>query len=131
PGADLILATRCQDDIRFQIHRTRAMRQTQGGAHVTDPIARPGKIIAIHLSYASRADQRGRRPASPSYFFKATSSVATSGGSVERPAGTELLAFEGEIALVIGAPARHVSLADAWSHVAHVTAANDLGLYDL
>ncbi|MGL3149544.1 fumarylacetoacetate hydrolase family protein [Microbacterium sp. A82] len=98
---------------------------------MTDSIARPGKIIAIHLSYASRADQRGRRPAHPSYFFKVASSVAASGDTVERPAGTELLAFEGEIALVIGIPARRVSLEDAWSHVASVTAANDLGLYDL
>lgn len=94
-------------------------------------IDRPGKIIAVHLSYASRSAQRGRRPAAPSYFFKPASSVARSGGTVERPAGTELLAFEGEIALVIGEPARHVSLEDAWSHVASVTAANDLGLYDL
>lgn len=92
---------------------------------------RPGKIVAVHLSYSSRADQRGRRPASPSYFFKASSSVAASGGEIERPAGTELLAFEGEIALVIGAPARRVAPADAWSHVAWVTASNDLGLYDL
>ncbi|MGO2930925.1 fumarylacetoacetate hydrolase family protein [Microbacterium sp.] len=98
---------------------------------MTDQIARPGKIIAIHLSYASRADQRGRRPAHPSYFFKVASSIAASGGTVERPAGTELLAFEGEIALVIGTPARRVSLENAWSHVASVTAANDLGLYDL
>lgn len=92
---------------------------------------RPGKIIAIHLSYESRAAQRGRRPAHLSYFFKPASSVAATGGTVERPAGTELLAFEGEIALVIGKPTRHVSLQDAWSHVASVTAANDLGLYDL
>ncbi|MGM7697630.1 fumarylacetoacetate hydrolase family protein [Microbacterium sp. A84] len=98
---------------------------------MTDSIARPGKIIAIHLSYASRADQRGRRPAHPSYFFKVASSIAPSGGTVERPAGTELLAFEGEIALIIGTPARHVRIEDAWSHVASVTAANDLGLYDL
>ncbi|MDY0985518.1 fumarylacetoacetate hydrolase family protein [Microbacterium sp. CFBP9023] len=94
-------------------------------------MTRPGKIIAIHLSYASRADQRGRRPAAPSYFFKPASSVGVSGGTVERPAGTELLAFEGEIALVIGTPARRVSLDDAWSHVGWVTASNDLGLYDL
>ena len=93
--------------------------------------ARPGKIIAIHLSYSSRADQRGRRPDSPSYFFKPSSSVAAPGGTIERPAGTELLAFEGEIALVIGTAARRVSLADAWSHVRAVTASNDFGLYDL
>jgi 5-oxopent-3-ene-1,2,5-tricarboxylate decarboxylase/2-hydroxyhepta-2,4-diene-1,7-dioate isomerase len=98
---------------------------------VTDQIARPGKIIAIHLSYASRADQRGRRPAAPSYFFKPASSVGVSGGTVERPAGTELLAFEGEIALVIGTTARRVSLDEAWAHVGGVTASNDLGLYDL
>lgn len=98
---------------------------------MTEPIPRPGKIIAIHLSYASRADQRGRRPAAPSYFFKPASSVGVSGGTVERPAGTELLAFEGEIALIIGTPARRVPLADAWSYVRWVTASNDLGLYDL
>ena len=93
--------------------------------------SRPGKIIAIHLSYASRADQRGRRPAAPSYFFKPSSSVSASGGTIERPAGTELLAFEGEIALVIGTAARRVSLANAWAHVGWVTASNDFGLYDL
>jgi 2-keto-4-pentenoate hydratase/2-oxohepta-3-ene-1,7-dioic acid hydratase in catechol pathway/regulator of RNase E activity RraA len=92
---------------------------------------RPGKVIAIHLSYASRADQRGRRPAAPSYFFKPSSSVAASGGVIERPDGTELLAFEGEIALVIGTAARRVSLAEAWAHVGWVTAADDFGLYDL
>jgi 2-keto-4-pentenoate hydratase/2-oxohepta-3-ene-1,7-dioic acid hydratase in catechol pathway/regulator of RNase E activity RraA len=93
--------------------------------------ARPGKIVAVHLSYASRADQRGRRPATPSYFFKPSSSLAPSSAEIIRPAGTELLAFEGEIALVIGEPARWVTPDAAWSHVASVTAANDFGLYDL
>ncbi|PFG20409.1 fumarylacetoacetate hydrolase family protein [Serinibacter salmoneus] len=92
---------------------------------------RPGKIIAVHLSYASRADQRGRRPAAPSYFYKPSSSLAGSGAPVQRPVGTELLAFEGEIALVIGSTAHRISAAQAWDHVAWVTAANDVGLYDL
>ena len=92
---------------------------------------RPGKIIAVHLSYESRAAQRGRRPAHPSYFFKASSSVAASGDTVERPVGTELLAFEGEIALIIGTPGRRIPLENAWDHVGWVTASNDLGLYDL
>ncbi len=92
---------------------------------------RPGKVIAVHLSYASRADQRGRRPDSPSYFLKPSSSLAASGGEVTRPQGTELLAFEGEIALVIGKEAHRVPLTSAWDHVGWVTAANDLGIYDL
>ncbi|MBM7504049.1 fumarylacetoacetate hydrolase family protein [Agromyces aurantiacus] len=96
-----------------------------------DGIATPGKIIAVHLNYPSRAAQRGRTPAAPSYFFKPASSLAETGATLERPAGTELLAFEGEIALVIGEPGRRIAPADAWSHVAAVTAANDFGLYDL
>jgi 2-keto-4-pentenoate hydratase/2-oxohepta-3-ene-1,7-dioic acid hydratase in catechol pathway/regulator of RNase E activity RraA len=92
---------------------------------------RPGKVVAVHVAYASRADQRGRRPDHPSYFLKPSSSVAASGGTVERPHGTELLAFEGEVALVIGTTARRVPEDRAWEHVAWVTAANDLGLYDL
>jgi 5-oxopent-3-ene-1,2,5-tricarboxylate decarboxylase / 2-hydroxyhepta-2,4-diene-1,7-dioate isomerase len=96
-----------------------------------DGIATPGKIVAVHLNYPSRAAQRGRTPAQPSYFLKPSSSLAPSGATIERPAGTELLAFEGEIALVIGEPARRVSPADGWRHVASVTAANDFGLYDL
>lgn len=96
-----------------------------------DGIATPGKIIAVHLNYPSRAAQRGRTPAQPSYFFKPASSLAPTGATIERPAGTELLAFEGEIAIVIGERARHVSPAEGWAHVAHVTAANDFGVYDL
>jgi 5-oxopent-3-ene-1,2,5-tricarboxylate decarboxylase/2-hydroxyhepta-2,4-diene-1,7-dioate isomerase len=96
-----------------------------------DGIATPGKIIAVHLNYPSRAAQRGRTPAQPSYFLKPASSLAASGSTLERPAGTELLAFEGEIALVIGEPARRVSPDDGWRHVASVTAADDFGLYDL
>lgn len=93
--------------------------------------SQPGKIIAVHLSYGSRAEQRGRRPEHPSYFLKPSSSVAASGSAIERPVGTELLAFEGEVALVIGEPAHRVSVEDAWGHVAWVTAANDVGIYDL
>ncbi|GAA1637946.1 MULTISPECIES: fumarylacetoacetate hydrolase family protein [Brevibacterium] len=93
--------------------------------------SRPGKIIAVHVAYESRSAQRGKRPAAPSYFLKAASSVAPSGATIERPAGTKLLAFEGEIAVVIGSPAHRVTAHEAWDHVAGVTASNDFGLYDL
>ncbi|AQX79131.1 hypothetical protein BWO91_03250 [Plantibacter flavus] len=90
-----------------------------------------GKIIAVHLNYPSRAAQRGRTPEHPSYFLKPWSSVSSTGGTIERPAGAELLAFEGEIAIIIGTAARRVRVEDAWQHVSGVTAANDFGLYDL
>nr|WP_247047469.1 fumarylacetoacetate hydrolase family protein [Arthrobacter rhizosphaerae] len=96
-----------------------------------DTLAAARKVIAVHINYPSRAAQRGRTPAQPSYFLKPSSSLAMSGNAVERPAGCELLGYEGEIALVIGKAARRVNLEDAWSHVAAITASNDLGVYDL
>ena len=70
----------------------------------------PSKIIAVHLNFASRAAERGRTPEQPSYFLKPLSSLGRgTGGAVERPAGTELLGFEGEIALVIGERTRAAS----------------------
>ncbi|QTX05396.1 fumarylacetoacetate hydrolase family protein [Agromyces archimandritae] len=96
-----------------------------------DGIPTPGKIVAVHLNYPSRTAQRGRTPAQPSYFLKPQSSLAATGSTLERPAGTELLAFEGEIALVIGTAARRVSPENGWAHVSHVTAADDLGIYDM
>lgn len=99
---------------------------------VTDhTLAAARKVIAVHINYPSRAAQRGRTPEQPSYFLKPTSSLALSGSTVERPAGCELLGYEGEIALIIGKPARRVGIEDAWSHVEWVTASNDLGVYDL
>ncbi|RKR20808.1 fumarylacetoacetate hydrolase family protein [Arthrobacter oryzae] len=103
---------------------------------VTDHIlAAARKVIAVHINYPSRAAQRGRTPEQPSYFLKPTSSLtvgsAEAPSTVERPAGCELLGYEGEIALIIGKPARRVGIEDAWSHVEWITASNDLGVYDL
>ncbi|WP_223945446.1 fumarylacetoacetate hydrolase family protein [Arthrobacter sp. StoSoilB20] len=96
-----------------------------------DTLAAARKVIAVHINYPSRAAQRGRTPAQPSYFLKPSSSLSLTEKTVERPAGCELLGYEGEIALVIGKSARRVSLENAWSHVEWVTASNDLGVYDL
>jgi regulator of RNase E activity RraA/2-keto-4-pentenoate hydratase/2-oxohepta-3-ene-1,7-dioic acid hydratase in catechol pathway len=98
---------------------------------VAQSTSAPSKVIAVHLTYRSRAAERGKTPAFPSYFLKPVSSIAGSGDPVARPRGCELLAFEGEIALIIGRPAHQIEAADGWSHVQWVTAANDFGVYDL
>jgi 5-oxopent-3-ene-1,2,5-tricarboxylate decarboxylase / 2-hydroxyhepta-2,4-diene-1,7-dioate isomerase len=89
----------------------------------------PGKVIAVHLNYHSRAAQRGRVPSMPSYFFKPPSSLS-GGGDVVRPPGTELLAYEGEIALIIRRPGRHISPEQAGDHIGWYAPANDVGLHD-
>ena len=83
------------------------------------------------MNYESRAAQRGRIPAAPSYFLKPPSSLAGDGDPIVRPQGTELLTFEGEVALVIGKTARGVSPDQARAHIGWYAPANDVGLHDM
>ena len=92
---------------------------------------RPSKIVAVHSSYRSRAMERGNLPPWPSYFLKPPNTLAADGDPVRRPPRCELLAFEGEVALIIGERATRVTPAAAWDHVGWITAANDFGVYDL
>ncbi|MFZ0755409.1 MAG: fumarylacetoacetate hydrolase family protein, partial [Trebonia sp.] len=92
---------------------------------------RPSKIVAVHTSYRSRAMERGDLPPWPSYFLKPPNTLAADGDPVLRPPWCELLAFEGEVALIIGERATRVTPAAAWDHVGWITAANDFGVYDL
>ncbi|GAA4865015.1 fumarylacetoacetate hydrolase family protein [Saccharopolyspora rosea] len=91
----------------------------------------PSKIIAVHLNYRSRAAERGRQPAEPSYFLKPPSSLAADGGVAHRPRGARALGVEAEVAVVIGRTARDVPLASAAEHIGGIVAANDIGCYDL
>jgi 2-keto-4-pentenoate hydratase/2-oxohepta-3-ene-1,7-dioic acid hydratase in catechol pathway len=91
----------------------------------------PSKINAVHVNYESRAAQRGRIPAAPSYFLKPPSSLAGDGDPIVRPQATELLTFEGEVAVIIGKTARGVSPEQALAHIGWYAPANDVGLHDM
>lgn len=91
----------------------------------------PSKIVAVHLNYRSRAEERGRIPAMPSYFLKPPSSLSRNGAPVVRPDGCEYLNYEGEIAVVIGQRTRDVSPQEGAARIGWISAANDFGVYDL
>lgn len=110
--------------VRFeQFTDTHEVRQAMGKP--------PSKIIAVHVNYRSRAAERGRTPDTPSYFLKPPSSVAADGAELVRPHGCELMVFEGEIGVVIGTRAHHVSPDVALDHIAGYVPANDAGVLDL
>ena len=110
-------------------HQARARAEQAAGQPPPPPP--PSKIVAVHLTYRSRAMERGRLPRWPSYFLQPLSTLVASGEPVLRPPGCELLAFEGEVALVIRTRASRVSPDEAWRHVGWVTGSNDFGVYDL
>jgi 5-oxopent-3-ene-1,2,5-tricarboxylate decarboxylase / 2-hydroxyhepta-2,4-diene-1,7-dioate isomerase len=92
----------------------------------------PGKIIATHLTYRSRAEEyrMARLPSEPSYFMKPPSSLSAHLEAVVRPAGCRFLNYEGEVAVVIGRRCHGVGLDEALDYVAGYTVANDWGVHD-
>ena len=109
----------------------------EGGERIAEESARylapatPSKIIAVHLTYRSRVEEYAARiPPQPSYFMKPPTTLNGHRGVVHRPAGTRFLNYEGELAVVIGTRMKGVPQADALSHVAGYTCANDVGLHD-
>ena len=97
----------------------------------------PTKIICIGLNYVEHVRESltvaaGTKapPAEPLFFFKPPSAVLGPGGTIVRPAGIARLDPEGEMALVVGRRARHVTEAEALSHIAGVTCFNDVSARD-
>jgi 5-oxopent-3-ene-1,2,5-tricarboxylate decarboxylase/2-hydroxyhepta-2,4-diene-1,7-dioate isomerase len=92
----------------------------------------PGKIVATHLTYRSRAEEyrMAQLPRTPSYFMKPPSSLSAHLEPVVRPAGCRFLNYEGEIAVVIGSQCRGISIDDALDCVRGYTVANDWGVHD-
>jgi 5-oxopent-3-ene-1,2,5-tricarboxylate decarboxylase/2-hydroxyhepta-2,4-diene-1,7-dioate isomerase len=95
------------------------------------PPVEPSKILCVHLNYESRRVEFGAPLGStPTYFMKPVSSLNSHGGEVVRPPRCRFLNFEGEVAVVIGERAQHVSPADAPAVIRGYTVANDFGLHD-
>src|SRR6476620_2984196 len=90
----------------------------------------PVKVVAVHLNYPSRAQQRGRTPSEPSYFLKPATSLCGDGPLV-RPQGCELLAYEGEVAAIVGKRVRHATPEEGARAVGWYAPANDVGVHDL
>jgi 5-oxopent-3-ene-1,2,5-tricarboxylate decarboxylase / 2-hydroxyhepta-2,4-diene-1,7-dioate isomerase len=94
------------------------------------PVA-PTKILCVHLNYRGRAAElQTVPPPAPNYFQKPLSCLNSHKGSVVRPRGCRFLNYEGEVAIVIGQPARNVRVAEAARYIGGYTLANDFALHD-
>jgi 2-keto-4-pentenoate hydratase/2-oxohepta-3-ene-1,7-dioic acid hydratase in catechol pathway len=94
------------------------------------PIA-PVNIIGIGLNYRKHAEESGKEvPSRPMWFMKSTNSVQNPGDPIILPSSSSKVDYEGELAVVIGQPARNVSKADALSYVLGYTIANDVSARD-
>lgn len=90
-----------------------------------------GTIIALGLNYADHAKELAfGAQEEPLVFLKGPGAIIGHRGHTRRPADATFMHYECELAVVIGAPARHVKRADAMAHVAGYTVANDYTIRD-
>lgn len=98
-----------------------------GNPRLGMPIARPGKVVCIGRNYKEHASEMGGEvPEEPLIFMKATSSLQGPNDPVIYPKGGQSVDYEIELAVVIGKAAKHVSEAEALSHVAGYMTFNDM-----
>jgi 2-keto-4-pentenoate hydratase/2-oxohepta-3-ene-1,7-dioic acid hydratase in catechol pathway len=93
---------------------------------------RPSKVLALWNNFGQLAAKLGlARPAEPLYLLKPPNSYLDPGAVIRRPPGHAKIAYEGELAIVIGRRATRVALDDAMAHVFGYTCANDVTVPDL
>jgi 2-keto-4-pentenoate hydratase/2-oxohepta-3-ene-1,7-dioic acid hydratase in catechol pathway len=95
------------------------------------PIPRPDKIICIGLNYAAHAAEAGLEiPQYPLVFLRLSSTLVGHDSPLVRPKLSLELDYEGELAVVIGKPGRHIARGQALDHVAGYACFNDVSVRD-
>ncbi len=85
-------------------------------------IPRPEKILCAGINYRAHAAETGRElPKAPSMFARFADTLVGHEGEMIRPRVSRAFDFEGELAIVIGQPGRHIKAKHALDHVAGYT----------
>jgi 2-keto-4-pentenoate hydratase/2-oxohepta-3-ene-1,7-dioic acid hydratase in catechol pathway len=99
--------------------------------HIDLPVA-PSKLIAVGLNYADHITEMKRTPlGTPLIWFKAPSSLLPHNGTIEIAFPEHQTDFEVELAIVIGAPAKNVSVDSAHGFIFGYTIGEDTSDRDL
>lgn len=89
------------------------------------------KFLCVGVNYMPHIREMGReRPDYPVIFVRFADSLVGHGQPMLRPRASEQYDFEGELAVIIGRTARHVSHADALEYVAGYSCFNDGSIRD-
>src|SRR6185436_9156325 len=89
----------------------------------------PRKVIAVGLNYQTHLAERPAA-AYPGLFAKMPSSIVGQDADIIYPADAHNLHYEGEMVVVMGKRASHVSAASAPQYIFGVTAGNDVSERD-
>lgn len=109
----------------------RAPDVLEGEATLLPVIPDPAKIICIGVNYeAHRAETKRAEGQYPTIFTRFADTLVAHGAPIVRPRSSVRLDFEGELAVIIGKPGRHIPEAEAMSHVGGYAPFNDGSVRD-
>jgi 2-keto-4-pentenoate hydratase/2-oxohepta-3-ene-1,7-dioic acid hydratase in catechol pathway len=95
------------------------------------PVPDPPVILAIGMNYGAHVAELGREPPEWQYWFtKQRTAIAGPGDPIVLPTVSDMVDYEGELALVIGPRCQHVPAARALEVVAGFTIINDVSTRD-
>lgn len=96
------------------------------------PPAEPSKIVCVGLNYRAHAQEMGKElPSEPLLFLKSPQALLAPGGTVVLPPDSQQVEHEGELALVIGKPAKNVKAEEALAYVLGYTCLDDVTARDI
>lgn len=94
-------------------------------------VPNPDKIICVGLNYRKHILEMGRElPTHPTLFAKLRRALVGANDDIVLPAASDQVDWEAELAIVIGATARHVSVEEAPAAIAGYAVLNDVSVRD-
>jgi 2-keto-4-pentenoate hydratase/2-oxohepta-3-ene-1,7-dioic acid hydratase in catechol pathway len=113
-------------------HASRVEAAALDAVTLGPPVPDPQKIICLGLNYRDHAQETGAEPpAAPILFAKYPSSLVGHGTPIVRPAISDEVDYEAELAVVLGRRCRLVAEEDALSYLAGAMPFNDVSARDL
>ncbi|HUI22880.1 MAG TPA: fumarylacetoacetate hydrolase family protein [Nitrososphaerales archaeon] len=101
-------------------------------ASITPPADKSTKVLCMAVNYHSHiGEMHSEQTRKPVLFTKFYASLTGPYTPIPRFTHSEIMDYEGEIAVVIGRRARNVHRKDAWRHIAGYTLLNDVSARSL
>jgi acylpyruvate hydrolase len=106
-------------------------RHPVAGLDYAPLVPRPDKVVCIGLNYRSHILEMGRTlPEHPTLFAKFRRALIGAHDDIVLPAVSDRVDWEAELAVVVGAEARHVTPGESPHHIAGYTVLNDVSVRD-
>jgi acylpyruvate hydrolase len=130
-GATDVGALLVDPDWRARAERATGSEHDAATLDYAPLVPRPEKTICVGLNYRNHILEMGRElPDFPTLFAKYSSALIGARDDIILPRVSSMTDWEVELAVIIGAPARHVSEADALGVIAGYSVLNDVSVRD-